>query len=491
MNNQLSDNILDDVTKHLRENYDILYIQKVKYFLELPINQLYRELVKLKRDWYAPNQRIVLVNSLSEVDTKPFYNYLNRILAHLDIDSCFIHIEKYGNEVVDSITNFDIPETICVNPWVNLEIREQGNLAPCCLYKFDNDYPDPNLKDISVKNIDHSSLKQQLLEGKKPEGCSKCWESESNNITSKRLSDAYLFKDKIYDIDYNDTITNKLARLDIKISRTCNLSCRMCTPYVSSKWAQEVSQNRKSYPQYKDYTYTKKEWTDTKGSVVWKELNDISEHLSYITFSGGEPLLDKTHNRMLQYFIDNKTSKNIKLHYNTNATIFATKLLPLWHCFKEVALTFSIDNTGEKFEYERYGVSWKTVVDTIENYNKIKNTSFVFNVWSTVSVLNILDSYTLFQFCKQYNLPVLFNALDSPRQLNIRLFNEYQKKYISDKLLNIKDEDFVAIIKPIVTLMNSSKIATDTTNMVDYLTITDRIRKQNYSQTYKELANIL
>ena len=76
MSNQLNDKL---------EQYDILYIQKVKYFLEQPINQLYRELVKQKRKYYEPNQRIVFVDSVPTIDTKPFYNYLNRILKHLDI----------------------------------------------------------------------------------------------------------------------------------------------------------------------------------------------------------------------------------------------------------------------------------------------------------------------------------------------------------------------------------------------------------------------
>ena len=73
MSNQLNDKLAQ---------YDILYIQKVKYFLEQPINQLYRELVKQKREHYEPNQRIVFVDSVPTIDTKPFYNYLNRILKY-------------------------------------------------------------------------------------------------------------------------------------------------------------------------------------------------------------------------------------------------------------------------------------------------------------------------------------------------------------------------------------------------------------------------
>ncbi len=66
-----------------------------------------------------------------------------------------------------------------------------------------------------------------------------------------------------------------------------------------------------------------------------------------------------------------------------------------------------------------------------------------------------------------------------------------QKKYITNKLLNIDDEEFIKIIQPIVNLMNNTTIQTDTANMIDYLSITDKIRKQDYKHTYKELTSIL
>ena len=484
MNNQLNDKLAQ---------YDILYIEKVKYFLEQPINQLYRELVKHKREYYAPNQRIVFVDSVSTVDTKPFYAYLNRILKHLDIDDCFVHIEHHGNETVANPTNFNIPKTICATPWINLEIRQQGNVTPCCAYRIpdtlvaDCDYP--NVKNVSVKDIDHTDLRQQLLDGKQPIGCSQCWNNEKNNVKSKRQNDAYVYRDKIFDIDYNDTKTSKLVSLDIKINKTCNLSCRMCTPALSSKWANEVAQNKESYPQFSSLPLVKHEWTDTNSSNVWKDLEEITSDLEYLTFSGGEPLLDKTHFRMLQYYINKQRSSDITLHYNTNATVFASNLIPLWSSFKQVELSFSIDNTGKKFEYERYGESWKTIVDTIKKYKKVPDLNL--NVWSTITTLNILDTYTLFQFCRDYELPISFNSLTEPKQLNICLFNKKQKKYITNKLLNIQDDEFQKIIEPIMALMNNSTISTDTANMIDFLSITDKIRKQDYKHTYKELTGIL
>jgi len=479
MSNQLNDKL---------SQYDVLYIEKVKYFLEQPINRLYRELVKCKREYYEPNQRIVFVDSVPMIDTKPFYTYLDKILKHLDIDKCFVHVVHNGNETVENPTNFDIPETMCVNPWIMLEIRQQGNLAPCCRYYVD-DYP--NVNNESVKEINFTDLRQQFLDGKKPIGCNNCWKNEEHNVRSQRQNDAYVYRDKIFDIDYNDTKSNNLVGLDIKINKTCNLSCRSCGPAWSSKWAKEVAQHKESYPQFSSVSLIKNEWTDVNGSKVWKDLEEITADLSHLNFSGGEPLLDKTHSTLLQYFINKQTSRNISLHYNTNATTFASNLIPLWSRFKEVELSFSIDAIGPKFEYVRNGVSWKTIVDTIEKYKKVTDTVINLNVWSTISTLNILDTYSVFQFCKKYELPVSFNPLNKPKQMNICLFNKKQKKYITDKLLNIQDDEFQKIIEPIVSLMNSTIISTDTANMINFLSTTDKIRKQDYKQTFEELANIL
>ena len=194
---------------------------------------------------------------------------------------------------------------------------------------------------------------------------------------------------------------------------------------------------------------------------------------------------------MLQYFIDKQKSKSITIHYNTNGTQYATKLIQLWKHFKEVELSFSIDNIGDKFEYERYGESWEKVTDIITRYKNTTGTNLTLNVFSTISILNILDTYELYKWCKDYNLPISFNPIINPKQLNIGLFSKEQKKYITNKLLNIDDEKFIKVIEPIVSLMNNTTISTDTANMIDYLSITDKIRNQDYKHTYKELTSIL
>jgi MoaA/NifB/PqqE/SkfB family radical SAM enzyme len=225
-------------------------------------------------------------------------------------------------------------------------------------------------------------------------------------------------------------------------------------------------------------------------STLWKDIEQLSAEVQYITLSGGEPLLDKSHVEMLEYFV-NKNRSKISLHYNTNGTVYAPHLIPLWNKFKQVELSFSIDNVELKFEYERYGSTWSTVIDTMDRYKLLDPEIYKFNVYVTVTVLNILDLYDVFQFCRQYNFPVVFNTLTTPEELNVGVFNKQQKDYISNKLLKIQDNEFRQIIIPIINLMNTQITQCNTIDMINYLSVTDKIRFQNFRTTYTELSSIL
>ena len=509
------------VAMHLGNAYDILYLEKIKYFFESPINQTYQKLVNIKRESYNNNHRIVLIDNLAPDRNKQyFYNHLQKIISYLDITNYFVMIATSDSDVssyldvarktysqdqthmqieqmilpiesVTNSTNFNIPDTICVNPWIGLEIGYNGYISPCCIYKNSND--NKSIVDHSLLDIINSdfqvNLKQQFLQGQQPTGCQKCWDDEYNNKSSKRLQDNYVFREKLFDIDYNNT-SSALLSLDIKLKNTCNLSCRICNPTASSKWQSEWSNNVESYPQWNSLKNVKMNVANDTNSTLWKDIEQLSDEIQYITLSGGEPLLDKSHVDMLEYFV-NKNRSKISLHYNTNGTVYASHLIPLWNKFKQVELSFSIDNVELKFEYERYGSTWSTVIDTINQYKQLDPEIYKFNVYATVTVLNILDLYDVFQFCKQYNLPVFFNTLTTPEELNIGVFDKKQKNYISNKLLTIQDNEFNQIVAPIISLMNNQITQCNTTNTINYLSVTDKIRNQDFKKTYLELSSIL
>jgi MoaA/NifB/PqqE/SkfB family radical SAM enzyme len=267
------------------------------------------------------------------------------------------------------------------------------------------------------------------------------------------------------------------------------LSCRICSPVFSSQWHSEVARHPDKYPV--KFTRIKNKWTDDIDSNLWQDIVKIGKNIRYITFTGGEPLLDKSHIHLLKYLIDIGVSDKTYLHYNTNGTVYADNLIPLWNKFKTVELSFSIDNLFDKFEYERYGAVWHKVVDNIIQYRSLDAKIYNFNVYSTVSALNILDSYETYNYFKSNQIPIHLSILDSPEELSIRVLDSNTKKCIAKKLRNIDDKDFQIIIEPILTYMQPSIDGYSVKNFVDYLSRTDNVRKQNFKELYKELTLML
>ena len=58
---------------------------------------------------------------------------------------------------------------------------------------------------------------------------------------------------------------------------------------------------------------------------------------------------------------NNGYADNIEIHYNTNGTQFPEEFIETWRKFRKVEIAFSIDNLGERFEFERSGAKWAEV----------------------------------------------------------------------------------------------------------------------------------
>lgn len=513
---------IQDLVSQLQ--YKVLATFTVSRFLQSQITDLYREIKPLYRSSYTSTERIVLIDDVGPSTNKaPFYNYFQQLLTHLDITNCFVLVignndtlqllknaHKYaGHDTtciefinhgipcseLTSITNFSLPDTICVNPWVNVELSTSGVLRPCCIYNDSRNTRYPSLEhlsiDLAINDDIFKNLRKKMRNGESISGCKKCHDDENAGKLSKRQRDNYVFRDILFDIDWNQTDIIQLMSLDLKLKNLCNLSCRICGPNESSKWYDEISKNPDVY-QNSNLKIIKSDWrTDEFDMQMWNDFTKTVHNIKYVTFAGGEPLLDKAHISLLKYFINSGTSKNINLHYNSNGTIFAEKLIPIWDKFNSVEISFSIDNIGARFEYERYGSSWNTVLECLTKYKQLSSDTYKFNIFSTVNVLNILDAYNLYRFSKKINLPITFNILDAPLELSISILNKIQKKYVNKFFDEIVDDEFHKVINPILTHMDNSSSTMTTDDLETFLTRTDVVRDQDFTKEYTELVNLI
>ena len=133
---------------------------------------------------------------------------------------------------------------------------------------------------------------------------------------------------------YNQDID--LLRLDYWTGDLCNLACVICGPQNSSVWKQQLN-----IPINRRINSVNDFWTNL----------DLTK-IKFVHFNGGEPLLSKEHVKFLHAF---PNKEQVTLNYNTNGTILPGKELnDLWLQFKLVQLDFSIDDIGDRFEYQRW-----------------------------------------------------------------------------------------------------------------------------------------
>ena len=136
-----------------------------------------------------------------------------------------------------------ISESFCVLPWIHLNTWPNGNVYPCCLTDWREDIG--NLKDNTMEELWNGdtmkSIRKDMLEGKQHHSCRKCYQQEKNTLDSTRTSSNRNFEHLIPNVTDNTSADGhnddfKLLYWDFRFSNLCNMKCRMCGSFLSSKW---------------------------------------------------------------------------------------------------------------------------------------------------------------------------------------------------------------------------------------------------------------
>jgi len=251
----------------------------------------------------------------------------------------------------------------CIDIFKNINIVVQQNklaLSPCCIS------PARPTEFIDFANNKYLvGLRDEMNRGQFPTACSSCKNAEDSGLDSRRKgSNAWYTAQGIN----NNTV--ELVRMDYWTGDTCNLACVICGPDNSSTWKQELG--------------LPVELKKVVSNQFWKTL-DLSK-IKFIHFNGGEPLLSKEHVKFL-HAVENKNQ--VHLNYNTNGTILPSEeLLNLWEQFRLVQVDFSIDDIGERFEYQRFPAKWNQVASNLQWYIDNAPHNCMFAVNTSVGILN-------------------------------------------------------------------------------------------------------
>jgi len=394
-------------------------------------------------------------------------------------------------------------DKFCVLPWVSLETSPIGTVRPCCLAEeeiVDNNGNKFDLNTASFVNIQNSNymqtLRQEFLDKKQPSACRKCWREERSGRTSKRMHTLDRLKHMLPDQTWTAD-AKPLMFLDLKLGNICNLKCRICGSWSSSTFAvEELHWLRRGEDKKNNHHYTmlKQGSWPRENPTFWSEIDQVVDQIRYIEFTGGEPFMIQEHFDMLQGLVDRGIAGNIEIHYNTNGTQYPEDADAIWQHFKLVEIAFSIDDIGDRFEYQRSNAVWSEVCRNIgwfrtlrEHHSKIR-----LQVCATVNVFNVLYLNELAQWIDQQAFDfVYWNMMHEAYYFSISTLPATAKTLIQQTLENAvvsttTQQEFAKIID----FMNCG-VSLDGNILRMRVADLDRKRNQNLAHVEPELAQII
>ena len=379
-----------------------------------------------------------------------------------------------------------IKSNICPLPWTSLEIGVNGGAAPCCLYK--GQVPDVKVYKTNLKAIQQSQymedLRTQFKNGEKPAGCDRCWLEEDAGKDSKRINSLYKMKDSLKEWTPNSKPALKF--IDFKLGNVCNLKCRICGSWSSSKWAQEEMD-------YGENPVARKHLTEggwpKKNPQFFEDIKEVLEDVEYFEFTGGEPFMIHNHFKILEHCVEKGYAKKQDIHYNTNGTQLPGRdIFDLWKHFKRVEIAFSIDDVGEPFEYQRYGANWKEVNHNLNQFKIYQTMNMEFQICTTISIFNVFSLAKIALWVRQFDPKFFYvNTCFDPPYFNIQTLPKQIKNIVNSRYSDLKD------FQPTLRFMNSAHTETEKIkkNRKERILQTDKYRKENFGEVFPLLNKVL
>jgi hypothetical protein len=397
----------------------------------------------------------------------------------------------------------NLPDTICMLPWISIEASPAGTARPCCLAR--EDISGVNLRTHTLEDAYKSeymqNLRRQFRAGEKPATCKLCWDEEDAGKDSKRINSRVRLKELYPLVDWKNDQPDQLWFLDLKLGNICNLKCRICGSWSSSKWAaEEMDYLPKGYDKKKHIAYNwlkQGKWPEESPSF-WENLKTLLPQIKYFEFTGGEPWLIEEHWKLLRYAVDTGDSKHIDIHYNTNATVnsLGVEKSALWNHFGRVDIAFSVDNVGDRFEYERYGAKWEDANEIIDGIHFAKNVdtpNITTQLCFTINIQNVyyLDELLAWASTKSFD-SVYFNMLHSPSHMSIQQLTPIAKELVLNKLKTTfwVSERYQQEIDNVIKFIENGS-GSDGAEFLKKMKQTDEYRKQNFMDTHFEIAKAM
>ena len=441
-----------------------------------------------------------------------------------------------------------VPEHFCLFPFTQMNIDPDGRARPCCKWEVGNvwDYNNGSLEDKNIQELFDQpyieDIKKQFLRGEKRKACKACWDEEDSGLESIRYMYQWGGKQRPSATWFQHITSPTPVGLDLKLSSICNNKCRICSPFLSSKWLQEFEELKLlNEDVLKGFRLNAKEKFMGNPENV-EILKHWAKRIHGIDFFGGEPLLQAEHNLILKTIAETAYAGNITLYYNTNGSVYDEEICKNWESFGHVNLNYSVDDIGKRFDYQRYPAKYENIMGNVSKYyeyvfpneeirNKIMTNKKYFHrfysspeqeypspdimkergmrvaminrFYITVGFFNIfyLDEI-LRELTTKFNMEIQFNPVHFPHHYTCHILPEKMKKVIIERLreksfVEEMDNKYIKCapggssvnqeIEHLITFMNSSQENPDLIkHALKTIRVHDEYRKESFEEVFPE-----
>ena len=370
----------------------------------------------------------------------------------------------------------------CVIPWISITSDNAGLVRPCCKFAEkdkQNEYQTGSLKENTYEEIWNGeafkNIRQAFLDNKQIPECSSCWKEEAAGLQSYRKT----YNNKFLENKQYGLIADPPKVVDLKLSNVCNFKCRMCDYSYSSLILKEDKTHR-GYNIPDESYYLSNKILDTENESYF--FDKILPNLIQIEFTGGEPFVSPEARKMIKMIAESEYAKNITIQVITNGSIINNAILSQLKNFKQVRIGVSVDDIGERLEYQRKGADWKVIE---KNVLTLKSHDWIaLNIHPTINKYNIWDIHHLLNWADHHKIKTVINVLHGPDRLCIKNLHEDIKQKIIDKHGSDKR------LKNVLNYLKGNRDLS-VTDFIRETELIDNIRNDNFVKVFPEWSKLI
>lgn len=285
----------------------------------------------------------------------------------------------------------ELGPSLCLAKWQQVSLHLTNGLTNSCYHPPLHEIDANLLKDnpSALHNTPYKKeRRKEMLDGKKCDECSYCWNIERTG----NLSDRHYRSGEPWAAIHLDRIRNQAwdadevpSYVEVNFSNVCNLACSYCSPQYSSTWR---IQSERFGPYPTSTPHNAIEHFQGRRRVIpnrehnpyleafWNWWPELYPQLKHFRMTGGEPLLDKNTFKVFDYVLENPKPDlhlNVTSNFSVDDTLFEnyldyTKRLCEGEKIEHFMQFVSVDTWGKQAEYIRPGLDFERLKSNVERW---------------------------------------------------------------------------------------------------------------------------